>query len=186
MGQDKAILLLGDQTLLQSVYKILQPLFTDIVISVRQTRAGIDWPQVCDNHLHNGPLAGLTAGLENSAMPWIFAVACDMPFITPTVINFLSQQREACQAVVPIVNGYPQPLAAFYAKECLSKVHACLNGSGKHSLRALLDTLQVCYVEETELQQVDPQLLSFFDLDTPQEVMQAINYGELSRVGGSF
>lgn len=73
---------------------------------------------------------------------------------------------------------YPQPLAAFYAKECLGAVRDCLNGSGKHSLRALLDKLQVRYVEEIELQAADPQLRSFFDLDTPQDLAKAMSQEE--------
>lgn len=175
MGQDKAKLLLGERTLLQSVVATLQPLFAEVIVSVRQPRHEIDLPQVCDDQLHNGPLAGLVAGLERASTPWIFALACDMPFITPAVIEYLAQQRADCQAVVPMVNGYPQPLAAFYAASCLPMVHDCLNGSGKHSLRELLERLQVRYVNEAELLKADPMLASFFDLDTPQDVAIAMN-----------
>ena len=175
MGQDKANLLLGERTLLQSVVAIMQPLFAEVIVSVRQTRHEIDLPQVCDDLLHTGPLAGLVAGLERNNTLWIFAVACDMPFITPAVIEYLAQQRADCQAVVPIVSGYPQPLAAFYAASCLPLARDGLNGSGKHSLRELLETLQVRYVNEAELLNADPALASFFDLDTPQDVAIAMN-----------
>jgi molybdopterin-guanine dinucleotide biosynthesis protein A len=96
-----------------------------------------------------------------------------MPFITPAVIEHLARQRTDCQAVVPMVQGYPQPLAAFYATSCLDVVRDILNSSGKHSLRALLDRLQVRYVSEEQLLAVDPQLRSFFDLDTPQDFLAA-------------
>ncbi len=62
---------------------------------------GLDVPQVCDAQLDSGPLAGLAAGMEGAATPWIFAVACDMPFINPAVIEYLAGQRTDCQAVVP-------------------------------------------------------------------------------------
>ena len=74
-----------------------------------------------------------------------------------------------------MVRGYPQPLAAFYAASCLNEVNKLLSGSGKHSLRALLDRLQVCYVGEEEMLAADPQLRSFFDLDTPQDMARAMN-----------
>jgi len=173
MGQDKANLLLGERTLLQSVAATLRPMFAEVIISVRQPRPGIDLPQVSDDPLHTGPLAGLAAGLECATTPWIFAVACDMPFITPAVIEHLARQRTDCQAVVPMVHGYQQPLAAFYATSCLDVVRDILNSSGKHSLRALLDRLQVRYVSEEQLLAVDPQLRSFFDLDTPQDFQAA-------------
>jgi molybdopterin-guanine dinucleotide biosynthesis protein A len=78
-----------------------------------------------------------------------------------------------CQAVVPVVHGHPQPLAAFYAGSSLGKLRAHLAGGGKNSLRAVLEQLQVRYVDEQELLQADPLLRSFFDLDTPQDVATA-------------
>ncbi len=178
MGQDKANLLFGSRTLLQSVIATLQPLFSEVIISVRQPSAEIGLQQVYDDPAHAGPLAGLGAGLEYTSMPWMFAVACDMPFISPAVIEYLALQRINCQAVVPMVQGYPQPLAAFYAKDCLGAVQDCLNGGGKHSLRALLDKLQVHYVEDAEMQTADSALCSFFDLDTPQDFARAMSQKE--------
>lgn len=179
MGQDKANLVLGERTLLQSVAATLQPLFAEVIISVRQPRPEIDLPQVCDDPAHSGPLAGLAAALKRVPTPWIFAVACDMPFITPAVIEYLARQRADCQAVVPVVGGFPQPMAAFYASSCLKVVQDILNGNGKHSMLAPLELLQVCYVTEKQLLAIDPQLRSFFDLDTPQDLAQAMKRGEI-------
>ncbi|OGS90349.1 MAG: hypothetical protein A2Z95_03045 [Gallionellales bacterium GWA2_60_18] len=176
MGQDKANLPLNGQTLLQHVVATMQQIFPEVIVSVRQPRPESDMPQVCDDPAHTGPLAGLAAGLERATTPWVFAVACDMPFVTPAVIERLAQCRNDCQAVVPLVHGHPQPLAAFYARSCLDEIHGLLNGSGKHSLRALLNELQVCYVGEQEMLAADPQLRSFFDLDTPQDMAQAMNH----------
>ena len=175
MGQDKAGLVLDGKTLLQSVTATMQAVFPRVIVSVRQARAGLDVPQVCDAQVDSGPLAGLAAGMEGAASPWIFAVACDMPFITRAVIEYLAGQRVDCQAVVPVVHGYPQPLAAFYATSCLDVVQDILKRDGKHSLRVLLEKLQVRYVSEEQMLAVDPQLRSFFDLDTPQDVAIAMN-----------
>jgi molybdopterin-guanine dinucleotide biosynthesis protein A len=173
MGQDKAALLFGEDSLLQHVITLVQPLFGDVIISVRQPRTEITLPQVCDNPAHRGPLAGLAAGLQRTKTPWVFAVACDMPFIERAVIERLAQFREGHQAVVPMVQGYPQPLLAYYSADCLAEMLACLNGDGKHSLRELLDRLQVRYVSEDELLMADSALRSFVDLDTPEDVMKA-------------
>lgn len=173
MGQDKANLQLGERTLLQNVIVALQPLFAEVIVSVRQLRPEIDLPQVCDDPAYSGPLAGLVAVLERATMPWIFVVACDMPFVSPAVIEYLALQRADHQAVVPVVGGHPQSLMAFYATECLNEVRTCLHGTGKHSFRALLDKMRVCYVVEEQLRSVDPQLRSFFDLDTPQDFQAA-------------
>ena len=169
MGRDKATLVLGEQTLLQHVVNIVQPLFSKVVVSVRQIRPEIELPQICDTYPNAGPLAGLCAGLEQAATPWIFAVATDMPFVQPAMIEQLAQRRAGFQAVVPVVQGHPQPLAAFYSASCLPTIQGLLSGSGKRSMRAALEQLTVCYVDASELLAVDPSLQSFFDLDTPED-----------------
>lgn len=202
MGQDKASLMLGERSLLQHVIRIVQPLFCEVIISVRQHRVEIMLPEVCDDPTHRGPLAGLAAGLQNAKTSWVFLLACDMPFIEQDVIERLGRYRSKplpaspsqgrsesapsliregwgglgfeFQAVVPMVQGYPQPLAAFYAVSCLDSVLECLNGGGKHSMRELLDKLQVRYVSEDELQIAGTQSRNFVDLDTPQEVASVI------------
>ncbi|MDO8350764.1 MAG: molybdenum cofactor guanylyltransferase [Gallionella sp.] len=177
MGQDKARVLLGEQTLLQRVSAIVQPLFAEVIVSVRQPRADCNFPQVSDDPAHAGPLAGLAAGLARSKTPWLFVVACDMPFVTRQLIENIDKFREGVDAVVPVVQGYPQPMAAFYATRCLGALREILDGSGRHSLRELLDRLNVRYVNEADLQETD--LRSFFDLDTPEDLALAENTTDL-------
>lgn len=198
MGQDKALLDLGGETLLQRVTATMQSLFPKTIVSVRQTRVEVDLPQVRDTQPDGGPLAGLVAGLAEVDTPWIFAVACDMPFVMVDVVEQLAAYRTApllpasprqgrridsltvkgglgrggVQAVVPIIGGYPQPLAAFYATSALGTMRASL-ASEDRSLRGVLRRLNVREVSETELRAFDPQLRSFFDLDTPQDLAAA-------------
>ena len=179
MGRDKANLLLGDQTLLQRVIATMQQVFPHVIVSVRYPRPEINILQVCDEYTNGGPLAGLSTALNQITTPWAFAVACDMPFVLPAMIERLAQRRGQCKAVVPVVNGQPQPLAAFYARDCSVAIREILAGDGKHSLSALLERLDVCYVDETDLSDADPHLRSFFDLDTPQDVAQALKIGTL-------
>jgi len=179
MGNDKADLQLGDLTLLQHVIATMQKLFPEVILSVRRPRREIDLPQVCDDLPvegipRAGPLAGLTAGLGHIATPWAFVVGCDMPYVAPKVVELLGRYRTHCQAVVPFVHGHPQPMVAYFARSCLDSIHTHLESGGKNSLRAILGQIQVRYVGETELLQADPDLRSFFDLDTPQDVELAM------------
>lgn len=173
MGRDKASLLLGEQTLLQHVAAVMQTMFPRVLVSVRQRRPDIALPQICDAYAEAGPLAGLYTALMQAETPWIFAVATDMPFVQPALIDYLAKQRDGFQTVVPAVHGHPQPLAAFYATSCLTPFRALLEGNGKRSLRSALEQLKVCYVDEADLLAADPGLRSFFDLDTPQDVAAA-------------
>lgn len=172
MGQDKACMLLGEQTLLQRVAAIVQPLFSEVIVSTRERRADCDLPQVLDAPMHSGPLAGLAAGLECIKTPWMFAVACDMPFITPRLIENMAARRDNFDAVVPVFQGYPQLLAAFYATRIEHELRDVLQGGGKRSLRELLARLRVCYVDEADIPEADHA--GFFDLDTPEEMKSAM------------
>lgn len=175
MGQDKATLALNGKPLMQHVTDAVVQVFPHVMISVRQPREGVDFAQICDAPHEVGPLAGLAAALASIETPWLCAVACDMPFVSPALLVFLAQQRAGHQAVVPVVQGHPQPLAAFYARSCLGVIREVLASDGKHSLRALLERLDVCYVDEAQLLEHDPQLRSFFDLDTPEDVAAVAN-----------
>ncbi len=172
MGHDKAMLPFGGQTLLQRVIATVQPIFPYTLLSVREPRAGIRLQQVCDTQADAGPLAGLVSALEKVSTPWAFVVACDMPFVSPSVIERLAALRGTHQAVVPIVSGHTQPLLAFYAHSCLPQLREKLAG-GDRRLTGALKTLDVRYVEADELLSSDPQLRSFIDLDTPQDVALA-------------
>jgi len=173
MGVDKPGLDFGGTTLLERVLGRLQGVFPRVVVSVRTPRADVAVPQVCDAHPAGGPLAGLCAGLAAASTPWVFAVAADMPFMHPAMIRKLATRREGYQAVVPMIGGFPQPLAAYYATNALSVVRTLLDAPGRHSLRALMEQLRVCLVDEGELLAIDPGLHSFFDLDTPSDLAAA-------------
>ena len=113
-----------------------------------------------------------------AAWAGIFAVATDMPFLRPALIEQLANYRSGVDAVVPLVDGHPQPLAAFYSIDALPAVRALATGEGKRSLRAALERLQVAYVHAADLITADPGLDSFVDLDTPEDLAKAIDQKE--------
>jgi molybdopterin-guanine dinucleotide biosynthesis protein A len=73
------------------------------------------------------------------------------------------------EVVLPVVAGFPQPLAAFYAASALPVFKAAL-ARGERSIHASLAGLDVCRVDENSLRRADAQLGSFIDLDTPEDV----------------
>lgn len=169
MGRDKAALPFNGETLLQRVIASVQPLFAQTLVSVRELRTDVALPQICDAQADGGPLVGLISALEAATTPWVFVVACDMPFVAPELITHLASLRDQHHAVVPKAHEHAQPLAAFYALSCLPVLQQSLAGGNK-SIIGALKNLDVRYVGADELLQWDAQLRSFFDLDTPQDV----------------
>ncbi len=185
MGQDKASLVLNGMTLLEHVTLTMRSVFPKVIVSVRGLRKDIEAQQVCDEAKASGPLAGLIAGMAQMETTWMFAVACDMPFVKADLVIQLAKYRfeelptGPVQAVVPIIEGHPQPLAAFYATSTLTAMRKCF-AMGDKSIRGVLTNLIVRYVNATELRGSDPHLNSFFDLDTPYDLAQAKNMKEIS------
>ena len=173
MGRDKTALEFDGQTLLQRAVDLLQGVFPQVLVSVRRPRGDVAAPQVLDELPDAGPLAGLCAGLARSATPWVFAMAADMPFLDGGTIRALATWRDArYAAVVPIVDGVPQPLAAYYAAAALPALRAALAGPGKSGLRAVLERLDVAWVNEDRLRRVDSAQHAFADVDTPDDLVR--------------
>ncbi|WP_436910180.1 molybdenum cofactor guanylyltransferase [Halosimplex marinum] len=111
---------------------------------------------VRDDPSLSGPLAGLAAAVAATDAPWLFACACDMPLVSPESIEALrarlpatdaatertaTEGGERPEAVVPIVDGYDQPLHALYRRSALD--HALGDLAAGDALMALLDGLAV-------------------------------------------
>ncbi len=170
MGRDKTRIELDGTSLLQGAIDRMRTVFPHVLVSLRHRRSDIEARQVLDAVPAAGPLAGLCAGLAAAQTPWVFAIAADMPFVATDLIRQLAAWRGAQQAVVPRIDGVAQTLFAFYARTALPTIESTLAGTGKRGLAAALAGLDVRWVEEAALRSSDPQLRSFIDLDTPDDL----------------
>jgi molybdopterin-guanine dinucleotide biosynthesis protein A len=83
-------------------------------------------------------------------------------------------------AVMPEVGGKLQPLHAVYRKTCANSI-AALEASGEQRLTANASAINARKVGEEELRTIDPQLTSFFNVNTPEDYRRAL---ELARLSG--
>jgi molybdopterin-guanine dinucleotide biosynthesis protein A len=176
MKREKLSLQFGGQNLLQRAINLARTLFPEVLVSVQRPRDGIDAPQVCDEIPGAGPLAGLCAGLQRAKTPWVFALAADMPYLLPEIIERLAEYRDGHQAVVPIIDGQPYPLTAFYAASALPALRAVLARPGKPGLLAALPELDTRRIDGRCLPYTDKELCSFADVDTPEDAARALRY----------
>ena len=91
MGSDKGLLPFGGRRLIQVVLDTLRPLFPEVVIVANDPVAygAFGVPVVADRIPGKGPLGGIHAALSATRSPHTFCVACDMPFVNPTVVDHL-------------------------------------------------------------------------------------------------
>lgn len=168
MGENKAMLELGGRTSLQLAAESVSKVCDELVIasSDRHVERLLDLSPVWvpDPPGAAGPLAGLAAGLSVASHPIVVVVACDMPFLNEALLRHLLSSAVDCDAVVPLA-GIPQALHAAYSRDCLSTVQTLLR-LGARSMRDLLSRLRVRYIAETRCLELDPDGLSWFNMNT--------------------
>jgi molybdopterin-guanine dinucleotide biosynthesis protein A len=120
-----------------------------------------------------GPLGGLVGGLEAVSHPYALVVACDLPFLNPSLLASMLSLPRDYDALVPRWGGRWQTLHAVYSRACLAPARTLL-GQGDTGLLALLQHVRVRPLPPRRVRAYDPEGLSFFDLDTPRHLRQAL------------
>ncbi|MDY6912522.1 MAG: molybdenum cofactor guanylyltransferase, partial [Chloroflexota bacterium] len=119
-----------------------------------------------------GPLVGIYSGLKASGDEYSMVVACDMPFLNIGLINYMIGLAPDFDIVIPRVGELVEPLHAVYSRNCLNIMEKMI-GSGNLKISNLLEQTRVRYVEKEEIDRFDPEHLSFFNINTPDDVEKA-------------
>ena len=189
MGQDKASLPFGDETMLARVVRLAGSVADDVVVVARdgQFGDGNSLPElpariVHDPVAHLGPLAGIATGLAASTTDINLVIACDMPLVNPDVLRRLIELREDADICVAVVDGHASPLCAVYRRAAGATAQTML-ASGERRVMALLDQVQTKRVDAAVFRDIDPQLDTFLSCDTPEAYQQALRTGSAARPG---
>src|SRR5687768_14477512 len=110
LGTDKAFVDVQGRTLLEHAIDVVREgLSPEHITAVagRATQFAIeaiagDVPFIFDLYENRGPLGGIHAALAHARTPWIFVLACDYPFVSGELIQFLADRiDDKFGAVVP-------------------------------------------------------------------------------------
>jgi len=122
------------------------------------------------------PLLGLVSGLSAVRKPVALALACDTPLVSRSVLAFLADVISYMNAAVPSwPNGYVEPLqAAYRVRPAVEAGRHVLKAGESPSLRAFLRELRrVRYISTAVLEQLDPGLSTFLNVNTPADLRRA-------------
>jgi molybdopterin-guanine dinucleotide biosynthesis protein A len=177
MGRNKALLPLPGKehlTFVEHLASILTPLCSETILVARDPADAANYrlpgvQVVADKVPAQGPLIGLYSGLSVIHTRRALVVAVDMPFIQPALITFLLSQPQTNALLIPLVNNVPQVLLALYPRTILPLIEECIQ-QGRRDPRSLLRVAPVQYIEETQLRSVDPELRSFINVNTPEDL----------------
>ncbi len=181
-GQDKGLLRLGDKPLVLHVLDSISPIVDEILIVVNSTDQEenytcLDSPAeiVVDRYKMQSPVVGTLTGFESVRGEYSLLLPCDSPFISAKVAEFLLESCIGNDAAIPRwPGGHIEPLQAAYRTQTgLTASKKAWRGE-KPSMHLLISYLKkVCYLSTSSFRQRDPQLMTFFNINSPEDMAKA-------------
>jgi molybdenum cofactor guanylyltransferase len=177
-GIPKPFLRLGGQTFLERILAVVTPLVDAVLIVTNHPEqcAGLGARVVSDEREGGGPLMGIYSGLKASSAEACFVTAADTPLLSRALVERLVSpvSWSDCDVRVPRWRGYFEPLCAVYARRCLPAIEETMEGHPAGSAAAprittFFPLVRVCSLEEAEVRSLDPEGLSFLNVNTQED-----------------
>ena len=178
-GHNKVLEKLGKRSLLEQVISRIDPISEKIIIVTIKERPFAQFANNPKVRIVNdivpgmGSLGGIYTGLVESETFYNLVVAADMPFLNESLLRYMVKVAEGNDLTLPRVDKWYEPLHAIYSKNCTSPAKAILD-QGKKVIIELFNHVKVRYVDAEEIDRFDPQHLSFFNINTQEDMERAI------------
>jgi molybdopterin-guanine dinucleotide biosynthesis protein A len=182
-GQDKALLQLGSQPLILHVLDRVSSIVDEEIV-VASTEKGRSHLQkvvthkidvVVDEVKIQTPLAGAYTGFNHAKNEYSLLLSCDTPFINAKIAKFLLETCVNKTASIPRwPQGHIEPLqAAYHTKSALATAKVALD-EGRLDMNSMIARMrEVRYVSTLVLEQLDPKLYTFFNINTQADLKSA-------------
>jgi molybdopterin-guanine dinucleotide biosynthesis protein A len=183
LGEDKGIVQLANKPLIRHVLDKTKNLVEEKLVIVssgaqaeKYAKAmGSDANIIVDNAKVHGPLAGATVGFERAQGKYSLLLPCDTPFVSSDILRLLLELCINKNAVIPRwPNCLIEPLQAAYCTKLALQAARSAVCSGEMKMQAMVNRLSnVRYVSTLVLEQLDPGLNTFFNINTGQDAKKA-------------
>lgn len=183
MGLNKALIELGGKAVVTRVTESLLQVTSEIIVTVAKDAPLHEYrrrlPQdvliMRDKMDSSTPLVGIISGLEELQPCYCITLSCDLPFVSPKVLQRLFQEAEGYDATIPQwPNGRIEPLHAVYRSEKAEAAAREAYADKEWANRDMVKRLKMVRMVPTEsLRTLDPDLLTFFNMNSPADMKQA-------------
>ena len=172
-GQPKAKTIIRGRTIISMMAGTISDIFGETIIVTNGPAEFKDFKHfriISDLFKNAGPLGGLHAAMKTTSKDAVFVFAGDMPFLEKQlIINQINTFTEnKCDALVPQVNDFIEPLHSIYSITILNKLEKYLNESGNYAVREFLKTIDVKYMK---LPDSDIMIRSFININSPSQLI---------------
>lgn len=174
-GRDKAMIEINGKRILDHIVAVYSEIFSEIILVTNTPQAYLDWNMMMVTDLFpvRSSLTGIHAGLFYASRPYVFVSACDAPFLKQELVHLLiSQARPGADAVMPETSKGLEPLCAVYSKTCLKNIEAHIRQE-KLKIQQVFHKARINRISEARLRKADPDLISFVNINTPEDLLAA-------------
>ncbi len=174
-GTEKALLRVGGIRILDRIYDIYSELFEEIILVTNNPQKFLEWDLLIVSDLFpiRSSLTGIHAGLFYMTNPFAFISACDTPFLKKEMVETVIGKIEAqIDIVMPETSAGFEPLCAAYSKRCLKPAQNHLEQEKLKIIKAFRKS-RIKTISEKVLCGIDPDLRSFFNINTPNDLKLA-------------
>lgn len=170
MGKNKAFLELGGKRLVDIIVYELGKLFREVIVvtDIPEKMAYLPVRLAEDIHKEGekNALRGIHAALTVASHSSCFITACDMPFLSLSLIKYMASFARDYDLVAPKVDGYYQPMFSFYNKTSLPLINKALVQQ-TYKITTLFEKLHTKVIFADVVNTHDPKQLSFININSP-------------------
>lgn len=180
MGSDKALVPFLEMPMISHVYERIKSLADEVIVTTNHPEdyKFLNLPIYPDLVIDRGALGGMFTALMVAQHPIVAVVACDMPFVNSDLLAIARDRLVAdrVDAVIPRTDKGYEPLHAVYRKSsCLSAVKESLD-SGDWRVISWISKVKVAFIEKQELRILDPEGITFWNMNTIGDIQRAQAY----------
>ena len=177
MGSDKGLVLFRGQPLIQRVIDRVKKTADELLVTTNspENYSFLGIPLHEDILPNRGALGGLYTALYSASNPLVAVLACDMPFINVSLLEYEVDQMMdvSIDLTIPQTSAGVEPFFAIYRrKTCLPSVRSALE-AGLWRVDSWFDDVAKLVIPSDQLRNFDPDLLSFINVNTPDELERA-------------
>jgi len=183
-GQDKGTLEIANKPLIRHVVDAVSPLVDETIVVTSSQERVAKYAKIVSSDVRfavdlcesKGPLIGALTGFETAHGKYALLLPFDTPFVSGEVVSFLFELCLGKAAAIPRwPNEQIEPLHAVYQAKAALEAAKIAVGEGKLNVRAMIEKLRgVRYVSTLVIQQLDPELRTFFNVNTPVDLKRVV------------
>jgi len=172
MGQNKALMRIGDKTLIEYVYDIINAFTPEIIISSNtEDYSFLNCKTIPDIYQNIGPIAGIYSSLKNSKYHKNIVISCDTPFVSSAIISELIKASNGYDITISKSNNFIEPLIGIYNKNILENLEDSISKK-KYSIQKFI------YSSNHKIIDIDKTILeesknSFININNQKEFLKA-------------